>query len=103
MYTYRTRIWSNTTKFQTPLLGLPFDEQILINEVGYMQNTGNKKRIITRGDLLCRYYYNDLGEVGHSKVPPLGKLPKVLVKSLHGTAGKHPGISKKIQKIQQNE
>ena len=30
-----------------------------------------------------------------------GQLLKVLLQSLHGTAGKHPGISKKTQEIRQ--
>ena len=30
-----------------------------------------------------------------------GEVPKVLLKSLHGTAGKHPGISKMTQEMQQ--
>ena len=61
----------------------------------------NKKRIIINGDILCRQYYNDLGEVSHLKVLLSKKLLKVLLQSLHGTAGKHPGISKVMQEIRQ--
>ena len=62
----------------------------------------NKKRIVINGDILCRQYYNDLGEVSHLKVFLSEKLLKVLLQSIHGTAGKHPGISKVMQEIRQN-
>ena len=50
-------------------------------------------------DILCRQYNNDLGEVSHLQVLLPGQLLKVLLQSLHGTAGKHPGISKMMQEI----
>ena len=66
-----------------------------------MHYSRNKKRIIIKDDTLCRQYYNDYGEVSHSQVPLPGHLLKVLLQSLHGTAGKHPGISRKMQEIRQ--
>ena len=59
------------------------------------------KRIIIKDDILCRQYYNDLGEVSHLQVLLPGQLLKVSLQSLHGTAGKHPGISKMMQEIRQ--
>ena len=87
--------------FKREMLGLPFDEQILLNDARYMQYSRNKQRINIKDDLLCRQYYNDLGEVSHSQVLLPGKLLKVLLQSLHGTASKHPGISKMMQEIRQ--
>ena len=46
-------------------LGLPFDEQILLNDARYMHYSRNKKRIIIKDDILYRQYHNDLGEVNH--------------------------------------
>ena len=60
-----------------------------------------KKRIIIKDDILYRQYYNDIGEVSHLQVLLPGQLLKVLLQSLHGTAGKHPGISKMMQEIRQ--
>ena len=60
-----------------------------------------KKRIFIKDDFLYRQYYNDIGEVSHLQVLLPGQLLKVLSQSLHGTAGKHPGISKMIQEIRQ--
>ena len=48
-----------------------------------------------------RQYYNDFGEVSHLQVLLPGQLLKVLLQSLHGTAGKHPVISKMMQEIRQ--
>ena len=66
-----------------------------------MQYSRNKKRIIIKDEILCRQYYNDFGEVCHLRVLLHGQLLKVLLQSLHGTAGKHPGISKMMQEIRQ--
>ena len=89
-------------KFKREMLGLPFDEQISLNDARYMHySTRNKKRIIIKDDILCRQYYNNLGEVSHLQVFLPGRLLKNLLQSLHGTAGKHPDISKKMQEIRQ--
>ena len=87
--------------FKRQMLGLPFEERISLNEARYMHYSRNKKRIIIKDDLLCRQYYIDLVEVSHLQVLLPGQLLKVLLQSLHGTAGKHPGISKMMQEIRQ--
>ena len=87
--------------FKREMLGVPFDEQILLNDARYMHYSRKKKRIIIRDDILYRQYYNDIGEVSHLQVLLPGQLLKVLLQSLHGTAGKHPGISKMMKEIRQ--
>ena len=87
--------------FKRELLGLPFDEQILLNDAGYRHYFRNKKRKMIKGDIVCRQYYNDLGEVNHLQVVVPGQLLKVLLQSLHGTAGKHPCFSKMLPEIRQ--
>ena len=82
-------------------MGLPYDDQFLLNDALYMFFSGNKKRIIMKDDLFCRQYYNDLGKGSHLQVLLPGQLLKALLKSLYGTAGKHPGNSKMMQDIQQ--
>ena len=83
------------------MLGLAVDEQILLNYARYMHISRKKKRIIIKGDFLYRQSCNDIGEVSHLQVLLPGQLLKVLLQSLHATAGKHPGISKMMQKIRQ--
>ena len=87
--------------FKRERSGLPYDKQILLNDPRFMHYSRNKKRIIIKDDILCRQYYNDLGEASHLQVLLPGQLLKVLLQSLHGTAGKHPGISKMMQEIRQ--
>ena len=87
--------------FKREMLGLLFDEQILLNDARYMHYSRNKKRIIIKDDKLCRQYYIDVGEVSHLQVLLPGQLLKVLLQSLHGTSGKYPGISKMMQEIRQ--
>ena len=87
--------------FKSKKLGLPFDEQVLLNGARCMNYSRNKKRIIVKDDKLCPQYYNDLGELGHLQVPLPGHLLKVLLQSLHGTARKQPGLFKMIEEFQQ--
>ena len=87
--------------FKRKMLELPFDEQILLNDARYMHYSRNKKRIIIKVVILYRQYYNDIGEVSHLQVLLPGQLLKALLQSLHGIAGKHPGISKMMQEIRQ--
>ena len=72
-----------------------------MNDARHMHYFRNKKRIIVKDDILCRKNYNNLGEVSHLQAPLPGQLLKVLLQSLNGTAGKHPGISKMMQEIRQ--
>ena len=94
---------SDTTllNFKREMLGLPFDEQILLNDARYMHYSRNKKRLITKDDIHGRQYYNDLGKVSHLQFLLPGHLLKMLLQSLHGTAGKHPDNSKRMQEIRQ--
>ena len=63
--------------------------------------TPETRSVLSSKMTYSRQYYGDLGEVSHLHVLFPGKLLKVLLQSLHGTAGKHPGISKMMQEIRQ--
>ena len=65
--------------FKRKMLGLPFDEQILLNDARNMDYSRNKKRIIIKIDILYRQYYNDIGEVSHLQVILPGQLLKQLL------------------------
>ena len=69
--------------FKCKMLGLPFDERIILNDSRYMHYNRNKKRIIIKDDILCRHYYKDLGEVSHLQVLLPGQILKMLLQSLH--------------------
>ena len=79
----------------------PSQIKMSIYEKEFLAKSRNKRRVIIKDDILCRQYYNDIGEVSHLKVFVPRQLLKVLLQSLHGTAGKHPGISKMMQEFRQ--
>ena len=54
--------------FKREMLGLPFDEQFLLNDARYIHYSRNKKRIIINVDILYRQYYNDIGDVSQLQV-----------------------------------
>ena len=83
------------------MLGLPFDEQIILKDARYMHYSRNKKRIIIKDHILYRQYHKDIHEASHLQVLLPGHLLKVFLQSLDGTAGKHPSISKMMQEIRQ--
>ena len=85
--------------FKREMLGLTIEEQLLLNDARHMHYSRNKRRINIKDDILDRQYYNDIGQISHLQVPLPGQLLKMLLQSLHGTAGKHPGISKLMQEI----
>ena len=55
-----------------------------------------------KDDIHCRQNYNDIGEVSQLQVLSPGHILKMLLYLLHGTAGKHPGISKMMDEIRQH-
>ena len=61
-----------------------------MNDARYMHYPRKKKRIFIKYVIHCRQNYNNLGEVSHSQILLPGQLLKMLLQSLHGTAGKHP-------------
>ena len=40
--------------FKREMLGLPFDEQMFLNDARYMHYSRDKKRNIIKDDILCR-------------------------------------------------
>ena len=87
------------SKRKRKMLGLPFDDQILLIDACHMHYSRNKKRIIIKDDILYRQYYNDLREVSHLQVLLPGQLLKVLLQSLHGNATKHLVFSQMMQEF----
>ena len=45
--------------------------------------------------------YNEVGDISHLQVLLRVQLKDTLQNSLHGEAGKHPGVSKLMQEIRQ--
>ena len=58
-------------------------------------------RIVLKDEIVTRQYYDETGQVKYHQVLLPKHLLKELLQALHGTAHKHPGISKMLQEIRQ--
>ena len=83
-------------------LELPSEEQKLTTNPRYTHYCQDKKPIIVKDYTLDRHYYNDVVNNTHLKVLLAVQLSDTLLKSLHGEANKHPGVSKMMQENRQN-
>ena len=54
--------------FKSEMLGQTIHERFLMNDARYMYFSRNNMRISIKNEILCRQYYNDLGEVSHLQV-----------------------------------
>ena len=61
----------------------------------------NLDRIVLQGGILFRKYFDDVGQVKYYQMLLPQQLLPELLKSIHGMACKHPGISKMLQEIRQ--
>ena len=95
LFIYRTWFRSLTTKFQTRNVGPTIRRPSSKKRCTLLSLFQNKERTIIKTNILCRKNFIDLGEVSHLQVHLLGQLHKVIMQSLHETAGKHPSILKK--------
>ena len=87
--------------FKREMLGLPFDEEILVIGARYMLCSRIEKSIIINVDMLYRQNSFDLDEVSRLQVLLPGQVLKVLLQSFVGRADKRTGISKMMQEIRQ--
>ena len=58
-------------------------------------------RIVLKDEIVTRQYYDETGQVKYHQVVLPKHLLRELLQALHGTAHKHPGISKMLQEIRQ--
>ena len=76
-------------------------EEILQQESRYKHYLNNLDRIVLKDEIVTRQYYDETGQIKyHQRVLPKHLL-KELLQAIHGTAHRHPGISKMLQEIRQ--
>ena len=75
------------------MLGLAFGDQVKISDARYMHYSQHRKPFVLKDDIHYRQYYNEVGDISHLQVILPVQLLATLLKSLYGTAGKHPGTS----------
>ena len=80
---------------------LQHPENLLQQDARYRHYSKNLERIVVKDEILTRQYFDEKGNVKYHQILLPQQLLQQLLQSLHGTAHKHPGISKMLQKIRQ--
>ena len=78
-----------------------YSETILQQDPLYRHYCRQLDRLSVHEDIIYRDYYDETGSVQFRQVLLPKHLVTELLQSLHGTANKHPGISKMLQRIRQ--
>ena len=83
------------------LLHEDYSENVLQQDSRYRHYASNLERIVVKKKILTRQYFDETGNVKYHQIILPQHLLQELLQSLHGTAHKHPGISKMLQEIRQ--
>ena len=78
-----------------------YSENVLQQDARYRHYISNLERIVVKEEILTRQYFDETGNVKYHPILLPQDLLQELLQSLHGTAHKHPGISKMLQEIRQ--
>ena len=76
-------------------------QKTLHQDARYRHYANNLERIVLKDEILTRQYFDETGNVKYHQILLPQHLLRELLHSLHGTAHKHPGISKMLQEIRQ--
>ena len=83
------------------LLHEEYSENVLHQDTRYRHYANNLERIVPKDEILTRQYFDETANVKYHQILLPQHLLQELLQSLHGTAHKHPGISKMLQEIRQ--
>ena len=78
-----------------------YSEEILLQDYRYKHYLNNWDRLVLKEEIVTRLYYDETGQVKYHQILLPKHLLTELLRALHGTAHKHPGISKMLQEIRQ--
>ena len=78
-----------------------YSETILQQDPRYRHYCSQIDRLSVQEDIVTRDYYDETGNVQYRQAFLPKDLVSELLQSLHGTANKHPGISKMLYEIRQ--
>ena len=88
-------------QLKAKLLYEEYSENLMQQDPRYRQYANNLERIVLKDEILTRHYFDETGNVEYHQILLPQPLLRELLQSLHGTAHKHPGISKMLQEIRQ--
>ena len=86
-------------QLKTKLLHEEYSENLRHQDARYRHYANNLERIVLKDEILTRQYLDETGNVKYHQILLPQHLLQELLQSLHGTAHKHPGISKMLQEI----
>ena len=78
-----------------------YSEEILQQDIRYKYYLNNIDRIVLKDEIVTRQYYDETGQIKHHQILLPKHLVQELLQAIHGTAHRHPGISKTLQEIRQ--
>ena len=78
-----------------------YSETILLQDTRYQHYRRQMDRLSVMDEIITRQYFDETGAVKYNQVLLPKHLVQELLESLHGTANKHPGISKMLIEIRQ--
>ena len=61
----------------------------------------NSDRILLKDEIVTRQYYNETGQIKYHQILLPKHLLEELLQAIHGTAHRHPGMSKMLQEFRQ--
>ena len=88
-------------QLKAKLLHEEHSENLLQQDPRYRHYANNLERIVLKDEILTRQYFDETGNVKYHQILLPQHLLQELLQSLHGTAHKHPGISKMLHEIRQ--
>ena len=78
-----------------------YSEEILQQDIRYKYYLNNIDRIVLKDGIVTRQYYDEIGQIKYHQILLPKHLDQELLQAIHGTAHRHPGISKMLQEIRQ--
>ena len=76
-----------------------YSEEILQQDIRYRHYLNNLDRIVLKDEIVTRKEYDETGQIKYHQTLLPKHLSKELLQAIHGTAHRHPGISKMLQEI----
>ena len=74
-----------------------YSEDILQQDIRYKYYLNNMDRIVLKDEIVTRQYYDEAGQIKYHQILLPKHLVQELLQAIHGTAHRHPGISKMLQ------
>ena len=87
-------------QLKTKIQNEEYSEKIFrYKHIRYKHYLNNLDRIVLKEKIVTRQYYEETGQIKYHQILLPKHLLKELLQAIHGTAHRHPGISKMLQEI----